>query len=305
MADDRQQPPGDAGDRDGQADLSGHPDDRADPSGPAAPDESMEQTGELPRVTGTDEASTQPVPRPAEPGGTAPLPAHRPQGAAAHRPPAAPAQHPPASPAQHPPASPGQHPPAPPRPWSGRAEVPAGIRGGAPPDWYDEGDYDNGRWWMPILLGVIALFLLAVLGFGVWLIVQASQRGPASGPRPVPTPSATSAPSPAPQGSPTPSPSITTQTPTTRTTPPGAVPMPILVGLPEAVAREVLDQLGLTYQVRFRTGSGWPSGTVIETDPRAGIPVLPNQRVTLVVAESPTPSASTTRPGRPTVRPTR
>lgn len=158
---------------------------------------------------------------------------------------------------------------------------------------------------MPILLGVIALFLLAVLGFGVWLIVQASQGGPASGPRPVPTPSATSAPSPAPQGSPTPSPSTTTQTPTTRTTPPGAVPMPILVGLPEAVAREVLDQLGLTYQIRFRTGSGWPSGTVIETDPRAGTPVLPNQRVTLVVAESPSPSAATTRPGRPTVRPTR
>ncbi|MGW0434639.1 PASTA domain-containing protein [Micromonospora sp. NPDC003197] len=247
MADDRQQEPGEAGDRDGRADAEG----RAGPEGRADTAESMGQTGELPPV-------------------------------------------------RHPPT-----PPVRPGPWSGRAEVPAGVRGGTPPDWYDEEDYDNGRWWMPILLGVIALFLLAVLGVGVWLIVQASQRGPASEPPPGPTPSATSAPSPVPQRSPTPSPSTTTETPTPRTTTPGAVSMPILVGLPEAVAREVLDQLGLTYQVRFRTVPGWPAGTVIETDPRAGSPVLPSQRVTLVVAEPPSPSAATTRSGRPTGRPTR
>jgi len=81
--------------------------------------------------------------------------------------------------------------------------------------------------------------------------------------------------------------------------------MPIRVGLPEAAARDVLDQFGLTYRIRFRAGTGWPSGTVVETDPRAGTPVLPNQRVTLVVAEPPSPAATTTRPGRPTVRPTR
>ncbi|MBF9128261.1 hypothetical protein I0C86_04515, partial [Plantactinospora sp. S1510] len=65
-------------------------------------------------------------------------------------------------------------PPVPPRApiWAGRAEVPVrarGATGGPPPvDWsYGDESYgdepDGRRWWMPILVGVMALVLLTVL----------------------------------------------------------------------------------------------------------------------------------------------
>jgi hypothetical protein len=184
-----------------------------------------------------------------------------------------------------------------PAPWSGRAEVPAGaryVRDAAPVDWEDGVDQADRRWWMPILVGVVALLLLGVLGFGLWLILRSNERGLL----PV-TPSATSTSSP--------TPAMTSAVPTTgqpTPSPTAAVPIPVppVVGLPEAAARSLLDQVGLTYRLQFRA-STLPAGTVIETDPPVGTLVAPGQQVTLVIADAPTepPTMATpTTPAGPT-----
>src|SRR5512145_2396059 len=50
--------------------------------------------------------------------------------------------------------------------WSGRAGVPPARP--APPsatqEWERSPDLDGGRWWMPILIGVVGLLLLGILG---------------------------------------------------------------------------------------------------------------------------------------------
>lgn len=189
-------------------------------------------------------------------------------------------------------------PPAPepsgPAPWSGRAEVPpsrpAGFQEPVGGEWYGEAQGDR-RWWMPILVGILALLLLGLLGLGLWLILQADD-----GPGKAPSPPATSAP--ATTGVPTTSPTTpsTTTPPTTpslttspttmppTTTAPARITMPLLVGRPQAAARAVLDRLGLGYRLELRE-SDQPAGTVIATDPSAGEPVSVGQDVTLVIAE--------------------
>lgn len=182
--------------------------------------------------------------------------------------------------------------------WSGRAGVPPPRPAGHPDadaDWYAE-EQAGRRWWMPILLGVLALVLIALIGIGGWLVLRATERD--SGPTPVPsvvpsTPLRTSA---AP-GTTAPSTAPPTTAPTT--TAPAEVPMPPLVGLPESAARSLLDGLAVDYRVERRT-SDRPPGTVIETDPDAGEPVAEGDEVTIVVAEA----AASASAGTPTSDPT-
>ncbi|GIJ08653.1 PASTA domain-containing protein [Micromonospora andamanensis] len=182
--------------------------------------------------------------------------------------------------------------------WSGRAEVPS-VRPGvdrelAGGDWY--ADERPGRpWWLPILWGILLLLLLALIGGGFWL---ASQGLDGDGPAPV-SPSPTTG---APRTTASPSPTTTSPSPPpTTSAAPAQVPVPPLVGLPEAAARAALDGLDLGYQVEYRP-SDQPPGTVIETDPEAGELVAAGDEVRLVVAEaSPSPSPTT---GEPTTEPT-
>ncbi|BCJ65431.1 PASTA domain-containing protein [Polymorphospora rubra] len=192
--------------------------------------------------------------------------------------------------------------------WSGRAGVPppgAVPRGPAPGQpfeqteqtgWYDA-DPGPRRWWMPIVVGVVALLLLAVLGFGIWLILRSADDGRT----PVtPSPSATT-------GSPTPSPSPTSAAPTSASPSPSPsepemVAVPPVVGLPEDAARQLLDQFGLTYGLEFRD-SDEPPGTVIEVQPGVGTEVPPDEQVTLVIAQAAAPTAPPTGSPTPSVTP--
>ncbi|WP_446217642.1 PASTA domain-containing protein [Micromonospora sp. IBHARD004] len=181
--------------------------------------------------------------------------------------------------------------------WSGRAGVPPPRPVGyqeAGAEWYTE-EQAGRRWWMPILLGILALLLIALIGVGVWLALRAADRGPA------PSPSLTPAPTTAPATTAAPtSAAPSTEPPTTppATTAAARVPMPPLVGLPEAAARAVLDRLGVDYRVVRRT-SDRPAGTVIETDPSPGEAISEGDQVTVVVAEAaaPTTGAGTPTPG--------
>ncbi|MGR6316428.1 PASTA domain-containing protein [Micromonospora soli] len=182
--------------------------------------------------------------------------------------------------------------------WSGRAGVPPPRPAGYPEpgaEWYAE-EQAGRRWWMPILLGILALVLVALIGLGVWLALRAAARN--SGPGPLPSAAPTSAP--ATSAAPTTT-APSTSPPTTPPSPTSAgLAMPPLVGLPEAAARAVLDRLDVNYQVRTRA-SDQPAGTVIETDPAAGEQIPEGDRVTIVVAE---PAAPTTGAGTPTPGPT-
>lgn len=180
--------------------------------------------------------------------------------------------------------------------WSGRAGVPPPRPAGYPEagaEWYAE-EQAGRRWWMPILLGILALVLIALIGLGGWLALRAAERNP--GP-----PSASSgAPStlPATSAAPTttaPSSSPPTASPTSAA--PARVPVPPLVGLPEATARAVLDQLGIEYRVVRRT-SDQPAGTVIGTDPAAGELISEGDQLTVMVARA-APSTSATATPEP------
>ncbi|MBE1486193.1 Stk1 family PASTA domain-containing Ser/Thr kinase [Plantactinospora soyae] len=199
-------------------------------------------------------------------------------------------------------------PPVPPRAptWAGRAEVP--VRGpgttGRPPsaDWsYGDGSYadepDGRRWWMPILIGVIALVLVTVLIVAGWVIIDSARRTTPAPPLPATsTPAATSV-----RTSAAPTTTAPDPTPTPTATAGTTVVVPPLVGLPEQAAVDLLEQFGLVPRIRFR-GSDRPPGTVLETDPPAGDEVAPGDRVTLVIAESrldPTPTAVPTTSAPP------
>ncbi|SCL65204.1 PASTA domain-containing protein [Micromonospora chersina] len=180
--------------------------------------------------------------------------------------------------------------------WSGRAGVPPPRPAGYPEpgtEWYTE-EQAGRRWWMPILLGVLALLLIALIGVGVWLALRAADRNAEPGLSPSAVPST------APQTSVTPSTAAPRSSPPSSpptTTAAAEVPVPPLVGLPESAARAALDRLGVDYRVRYRT-SDQPAGTVIDTDPEAGETVAEGDQVTVVVARAaaPTTDASTPAP---------
>ncbi|GAA3752356.1 hypothetical protein GCM10022225_41000 [Plantactinospora mayteni] len=194
--------------------------------------------------------------------------------------------------------------PIPPREpaWSGRAGVPP--RGADPPrppqpDWSYGAEPDDRRWWMPILLGTVAVILLGVLVVAGWAIVDSARRDVPSSPSPVVTTSAapttpTTAPPTSAATTPSATPSVTTGAP---------VLLPPLVGLSQQEAVAELERLGLVPRIVPRT-SGRPPGTVLDTEPSTGTEVEPGGEVVLVVAEPPTPPPSTapgpTGPTQPT-----
>lgn len=185
----------------------------------------------------------------------------------------------------------------PPQPaaWAGRAGVPppdAAVRGPAPTELVPPPE-DGGRWWMPIVVGIVGLLLLAALITGIWLIYNANKVEP----NPTPTPSPTLAPTSAPATSAAPA---TTSAPPPTTAPAG-VRVPQLVGLTDQEAREALDGLGLSYRLVYRPAEGAPN-TVIETDPAEGEVVPSGTEITLVIASPLTPTEPLTP--APTVEPT-
>ncbi|MFI5834452.1 PASTA domain-containing protein [Micromonospora sp. NPDC051300] len=276
MSDDRQEPP--AGDADATRALP--PDRRADATPTARPDHAADPdaTRAMPR----DAAGTE------DPDATRAMPRDR--GADATRvEPAADATRPLPGGASRPLDATSRQEPVGGAAWSGRAGVPPPRPAGYPEpgaEWY--GDEQSGRrWWMPILLGIVALVLIGLIAAGVWLALRAADRDSGSGTSPSAAP-ATSAQTSATPTSESPSSSPSSAPPTTSAA--VEVPMPPLVGLPEAAARAALDRLDIDYRVQRRP-SDRPAGTVIATDPEAGYSVGEGERVTLVVAA---PPASTT-----------
>ena len=186
--------------------------------------------------------------------------------------------------------------------WSGRAEVRTPLPGRTD---YPDTDWTavparepRGRWWTPIVVGIIALVLLAVLGWASYLIVQNwnSDETPAP-PATAPTAPATTAAT----GTAAPTTEPTTTQPTT--TAPVATPsttnptiteitIPALSGLALPQAQAALNQMGLSYRLIFRASDA-PPGTVIDSDPKEGQEVPPDTTVTLVVAAPSTSAAPT------------
>jgi hypothetical protein len=203
--------------------------------------------------------------------------------------------------------------------WAGRAEVRERQPGDyEETEWRAEGPADReprGRWWMPILIGTIALVLLAVLGYGIYQIAQntSDDDQPATSPTPVPsattalpTPSASPAPSlstaTTPSKSPTTAPATTAPTVTAATTNPALdqTTIPALKGYPLPQAQAALVKTGLKYRMLYRTSAATP-GTVIDSDPAEGQQVPADTTVTLVVAVQTLPvipsAPITVRPG--------
>jgi cytoskeletal protein RodZ len=170
--------------------------------------------------------------------------------------------------------------------WAGRAEV-------RPPR---PGDYvttttewdavpppqePRSKWWMPILIGILALLLLGLLGWGIYLIAQNTDDGAET-----PAPAASAS---LPVTEPTPTEPTTEPTTTEPTSPPTTEPtatevtVPALEGLSQQEAQQALDRSGLTYRLIFRASDAAP-GTVIDSDPSEGQEVPPDTQVTLVIA---------------------
>jgi PASTA domain len=181
--------------------------------------------------------------------------------------------------------------------WAGRAEVRPPQPGFDPePEWGPPAPPESrGRWWMPIVVGIVALILLALLGWGIWLIVQAQDRN-----TPAPAPAVTTPIAPPESTEPTTEPPTEEPTTTPPTTEPTAteVTIPALRGLSRDQAQQALSRRGLSSRLRFRTSNDAPAGTVIDSDPEEGQEVPPDTVVTLVIAAEPTtePTTSTNGP---------
>ena len=182
--------------------------------------------------------------------------------------------------------------------WTGRAEVrpPQPGPGGdsATRDWdaVPPPREPRGRWWMPIVVGIAVLVLVALSGWGFWLILRAWAK---DGESPVPA-ATTSAAAPA-TTEPASTPSTTTPTTspsTTEPTGPAEVTIPALKGLSSDEARRALDRTGLAYRLRFVTSTDAAPGTVIDSDPAEGQQVPSDTTVTLIVASAPSSAATAT-----------
>ena len=99
----------------------------------------------------------------------------------------------------------------------------------------------------------------------------------------------------------------TTILPTTTTSPPttiATVEVPELVGMRLTTAKAALADRGLRARVTYRSTASRPAGTVISQSRRTGAGVLPDSRITMVVAKAP-PPPPTTAPRPPTTTPAR
>ncbi len=179
--------------------------------------------------------------------------------------------------------------------WSGRAEVrpPRREQYTAVSEWdaVPPPTEPRGRWWMPILVGILALLLLAALGWGIYLIAQNSDDG-ADTPAPAPSAPAPTVTTTEPTTPPTSTAPPTTTPTTTEPTGPTEVTVPALVGLSQQEAEQALDRRGLSYRLIFRPSDA-QAGTVIDSDPAEGQEVPPDTQVTLVIAAERTQPTTT------------
>ena len=182
--------------------------------------------------------------------------------------------------------------------WSGRAEVrapqPGSVEYQQVTDWPAAPETQrNDRWWLPIVVGIVVLVLLAALGWGIYLIVQNS--GKNNSPAPAATTSAPAAPTTAATTQttePTTEPTTPTTGPTTTEPTDDAVAIPALRGLSVEDAKAALRGVGITStHVIYRPSLDAEPDTVIDSDPEEGQEVPPDTRVTLVVSA---PSTATT-----------
>jgi PASTA domain len=170
--------------------------------------------------------------------------------------------------------------------WAGRAGVPSpdAIREASPTVLWQEPVAPQRRWWLPVGIAALALALLALVGFGLWLIFKEDDNGSNPlGPVASASGSATASPSR----------SRATASPTGDTSQnvPERVVVPRLSGADVDSAQKILDEVGLTYQLAFRASSTAPPNTVIETRPGEGSVVRKGSQVTLVIASAPPSSA--------------
>ncbi|MEV7621540.1 PASTA domain-containing protein [Actinoplanes sp. NPDC089786] len=174
--------------------------------------------------------------------------------------------------------------------WAGRATV-------RPPrptreDWTSADDWatssprePRGKWWLPIVVGIVGLVLLGALGWGVYLIATNSDEPSDSPAVPqisapgVQTPRTTTTTT---TNQPTTTPPTTEPT-TTEPTGPTEITVPALLGLSQQEAQEALTRRGLKFRSIVRPSEN-PAGTVIDSDPAEGQEVPPDTVVTLVIA---------------------
>jgi beta-lactam-binding protein with PASTA domain len=74
------------------------------------------------------------------------------------------------------------------------------------------------------------------------------------------------------------------------------VEVPELSGITRAGAEQILADYGLEATIRYRSTDQYPAGTVISQSPKAGALVLPDTKVSLVVAKTQPPPPSTAPP---------
>jgi hypothetical protein len=172
-------------------------------------------------------------------------------------------------------------------PWAGRAEVRPPRPGYQDTDWTTSTQpaEPRGKWWMPILVGIIGLILVALLGWGVWLIIQAQDNSDQT-PAPVPATSAAAPATTPPATAPTTEPPTTEPTTTEPTQ--TAVTVPALRGLSQQDAIQALSRRGLSSRLRYMSSDDANPGTVIDSDPEEGQEVPPDTTVTLIIAAPPT-----------------
>ncbi|MEV6925411.1 PASTA domain-containing protein [Dactylosporangium sp. NPDC051485] len=192
--------------------------------------------------------------------------------------------------------------------WSARAGVPApgdpSLRRSAPQEWVEEEEdpYQGRSWFAPVIVGMVALVLVAALAVGLYLIYRATANGQNAPGGVAPPAATTSASPPAPASSAPPSPSAEPSSeappPTSAGPPAGQVVIPQLRGNTLAEATVKLQVLGLNVEVQRRADDSVQPGEVIATRPGEGTTVAAGDTVTLIVAApasappSPTPSAS-------------
>ena len=141
------------------------------------------------------------------------------------------------------------------------------------------------------------LVLLAILAFGIWLVIRSQDTG-----APVPTESA--APAGTTQTARTPPPTTSSAPLTPPVTAPVAVAIPDVAGLPFDTAAARLRDLGLEVVRTNRSSTSVPAGSVIGTDPAIGTQVLTSSTIAIVVSSgAPTTRPTTRPPASPTTTP--
>ncbi|GGO06645.1 PASTA domain-containing protein [Micromonospora parathelypteridis] len=270
MSDDRQEPP--AGEHDNDRTRPLPPADRPEPPRPARPAAEPEETAPIDRAVPARPAvspdQTVPIDRSAatQPGPPVDRTARLPEEA---------------------PASPS---------WSGRAEVRPPRSAEPAGEWYVE-EQGGRRWWLPILWGVLALLLAALVGGALWLVLSRQDDDP-DDPGSTPSLPPTSATSAAPTSASPSSAAPTSESPSSpaTTSEPAGVPVPPLAGLPQATAEGLLGRLGIAYRVVYRP-SELPPGTVVGTEPGTGTPVSTDEQVLLIISQArPSAGVSPTTP---------